>query len=133
MTAGRCSGPASPDLLAGIELFNRREFFACHEVLEELWRAELDPVRRLYQGILQIGVGFYHLGRGNRVGALRQLDKGISRVEVFLPRCLRVDTAGLVSGARACRELVAALGPDALARFDWSRVPIIAVDHPAQP
>ena len=51
--------------LDGIEEFNRGEFYECHEYLEEAWMQEPRRVRFLYQGILQVGVGFYHLGRGN--------------------------------------------------------------------
>ena len=131
MTSGRCGDAPPAGLLAGIDLFNRREFFECHEVLEDLWRAEPAPVRLLYQGILQIGVGFHHLGRGNWVGAFRQLEKGISRVNRFLPSCLGVDTERLVREAGGCLDLLRALGPAELERFDWSLVPKIAADRSA--
>jgi len=132
VTSDRCRDAAPPGLLAGIDLFNRREFFACHEVLEEIWRAERDPVRLLYQGTLQIGVGFHHLGRGNWVGAVRQLEKGISGVAHFVPGCMGIDTDRLTREARACLDLLRTLGADGLERFDWSLVPTIAVDRRAQ-
>ena len=131
--SARCGNAPPPGLLAGVDLFNHREFFACHEVLEDLWRAEVDPVRVLYQGILQIGVGFHHLGRGNWVGAVRQLEKGISRVARFAPDCLGVDTDRLAGEASACLDLLRALGPDGLDRFDWTLVPTVTVDPAAQP
>ena len=37
-----------PGLLRGIEQFNQREYFACHETLELIWRAEPGPIRTLY-------------------------------------------------------------------------------------
>ena len=40
MTHEACLEPPPPGLLAGIEEFNRGEFFECHETLEELWMAE---------------------------------------------------------------------------------------------
>ena len=131
MTTVRCGDAPPPELLAGVEHFNLREFFECHEVLEEAWRAEGDPVRLLYQGILQIGVGFYHLGRGNWAGATRQLEKGLSRVHQFLPRCMGIDTARLAEEAARCLDLLRALGPQGLERFDWSLVPRVHLDADA--
>ncbi|RIK32935.1 MAG: DUF309 domain-containing protein, partial [Chloroflexi bacterium] len=52
-------------MLRALEQFNRGEYWAQHETLEEIWRAEPDPtIRNFYKGILQIGVGFYHLRKG---------------------------------------------------------------------
>ncbi|MBY0545996.1 MAG: DUF309 domain-containing protein [Candidatus Obscuribacterales bacterium] len=71
--------------LSGIELFNAGEFFECHEVLEDLWNEQVDPEKQLTQGVLQIAVGYLHLGRDNRVGALKLLTRGLARVQPFLP------------------------------------------------
>ncbi len=124
----RCAAPPPPELIEGIRLFNRGEFFECHEVLEDLWRAEPEPVRALYQGVLQIGVGFHHLRRGNWRGAVGLLEDGIEKTSRFLPRCMGVDTAALVARSRRCLELLRALGPERIAEFDWALVPRIAVD-----
>ena len=79
----------------GILLFNRREFFECHEVLEEVWVAERGPLRLFLQSLIHVAVGFYHSQRGNPVGALRQLRKGLRKLRPYLPDCERVDTARL--------------------------------------
>ncbi|MDI3339633.1 MAG: DUF309 domain-containing protein [Sphaerobacter sp.] len=123
----RCRGAPHPGLLAGIALFNAGEFFECHEVLEALWRAESDPVRALYQGILQIGVAFHHLGRGNWRGATSLLRAGIEKVSRFRPSCMGVDTAALVRQSQRCQERLQALGPERIAAFDWSLVPTVTV------
>src|SRR3712207_7238877 len=69
-----------PDLaLRGIEEFNRGEFYECHEYLEEAWMQEPRRVRFLYQGILQVGVGFYHQQNGNWRGATGLLRNGTDR------------------------------------------------------
>jgi predicted metal-dependent hydrolase len=75
---GRCTEPPPALLVKGVQQFNAREFFECHETLEELWRAEEDLVRYLYQGILHVGVGYYHLSRGNHHGAITKLSGGPS-------------------------------------------------------
>jgi predicted metal-dependent hydrolase len=63
-------------LLEGIAQFNRGEYFEQHETLELLWRTERRDVRRLYQGILQIGVAFHHLRRANHHGTVCMLGRG---------------------------------------------------------
>ncbi len=92
----RCSNSPPMLLLEGIRQFNRGEFFEQHETLEELWRAEPDDVRYLYQGILQVGVGFYHLGRGNYRGAVSRLQAGLDKLRWFTPTCQGVEVARLV-------------------------------------
>ena len=92
MSCERCGDPMPEGLREGIALFNAGEYFECHEVLEDIWRAERDPVRALYQGILQIGVAFHHLHRDNWRGAVKLLDGGTDKVARFVPRCMGVNT-----------------------------------------
>jgi len=77
----------------GIELFNRREFFECHEVLEDLWRPERGVRRLFLQGVIHLAVGFYHHRQGNQAGAVRQLRKGLKKLAGYLPEFEGVDTA----------------------------------------
>jgi predicted metal-dependent hydrolase len=126
----RCAQP-SPDLLVkGIEQFNAREFFECHETLEELWRAEDNPVRYLYQGILHVGVGYYHLGRGNHHGAVTKLESGIQLLEFYSPSCQGVEIAGLIQAARRSRDRLIELGPDRMREFDQRLIPRIELQQP---
>jgi predicted metal-dependent hydrolase len=133
VTNPRCADWPTAGLLEGIDLFNQRLFFECHEVLEDLWRAERDPIRTLYQGILQIGVGYYHLGNMNWRGATALLGRGIEKVARFTPRCMGVETGELVRESQTCLDLVRRLGPARVAEFDWSLVPTITVHHQPQP
>ncbi len=65
-----------------IEQFNGREYYACHETLERLWIPERGDVREIYQGVLQIAVGCYHLTvRRNVSGAMTLLERGARRLE----------------------------------------------------
>ena len=79
----------------GIAEFNRKDFFQCHETLEDLWRVYHGPERECIQGVIQIAVGYYHHGRGNQVGALKLLRRGLERVRKFEPCCLSLDTKAL--------------------------------------
>lgn len=118
-----CTESPPPALLASIEEFNRGEFFECHERLEELWMAEARPIRRLYQGILQIGVAFYHLRGGRYRSAVFLLERGSGYVRPFSPVCLGLDVAGLLADAERCLGELERLGPDRMGEFDWSMVP----------
>lgn len=120
-----CDGPPPDGVLEGIRLFNARQFYEAHETLEHEWHAERRPIRRLYQGILQIGVGFHHARGGNHKGAVLLLTDGIEKVSGFLPTCMGIDTARLVRESQVCLDQVIALGPIGLGRFDWETVPFV--------
>jgi predicted metal-dependent hydrolase len=121
--SARCGEAPPPGLLAGIAQFNAGAYWECHETLEELWRVEPDPVRYLYQGILQVGVGFYHLRRGNYRGAVNKLTGGLAYLAPSAPACLGVDVARLRAEAGAVLAAVSALGPARLAEYDASDLP----------
>ena len=113
-----------PDLaLKGIEEFNRGEFYECHEYLEEAWMQEPGRVRFLYQGILQVGVGFYHLQNGNWRGATGLLRNGSVRLREFEPVTLGVDVAKLLRESERCLRELEVLGRERIDEFDLSGVP----------
>ena len=128
---GKCGEAPPPELLAGIVEFNHGRYFEQHEVLELLWRREPDDVRYLYQGILLVGVGCYHLLRGNLVGARIKLDQGVEMLRWFEPKCQGVDVARLVVDAERCLALVRALPPEQSPTFDRSLLPrVYLLDQP---
>jgi predicted metal-dependent hydrolase len=120
-----CAGRPPEGLLEGIELFNAGEYYACHEALEAIWLEERGPIRYLYQGILQVGVGFHHLGNGNFRGARLLLENGIAKLDRFLPACMTVDTHRLRHESQACLDHLMTLGPDLVTEFDWSLTPTV--------
>lgn len=115
-------------LLRGIEQFNHREYFECHETLEGIWIKEPRPIRTLYKGILQVGVGCYHLLRGNYRGAVIKLDSGARYLEPFAPTCMRVNVARLIADARALHTALTQLGPDHFRNIDLSLLPLVHLD-----
>ncbi len=113
-----------PELvLKGIEEFNRGEFYECHEYLEEAWMREPKRVRFLYQGILQVGVGFYHLQNGNWRGATGLLRNGTVRLRDFEPATLGIDVSRLVRECERCLEELEALGRERVREFDQRKIP----------
>lgn len=119
----RCGEPPPDILCQGIAEFNEGKFFEQHETLEKLWRSESDPVRYLYQGILLVGVGMYHLQRGNYHGTVAKLTTGQKFLRWFAPVCQGVDVALLLTDAGRVLKEVERLGPERLAELDPSLVP----------
>ena len=86
----------------GIALFNAREFHTCHDVLEDIWHIEQPPRKRFLQSIIHFAVAFYHEGRANRPGAVRQLRKGIAKLAPYLPAYEGVDTTRMFDEGLRC-------------------------------
>ena len=85
----------------------------------------------LAKGILQVGVGCYHLLRGNYRGAVLKLASGADYLEPFAPRCRRVEVAQLIADARRLHAEVLAVGPERLGEIDRARLPVILLSAPA--
>ncbi|MCZ6534360.1 MAG: DUF309 domain-containing protein [Chloroflexi bacterium] len=87
-----------------MEEFNSADFFRCHETLEALWLKEDYPLRLFYQGILKVAVGFLHLQRRNKRGAVAKLREGLDTLEPFGPQFMGVEVGDLRSEARTWLE-----------------------------
>ncbi len=121
-----CAGSLPAGVRHGIDLFNSGAFYECHEAIEHEWHAERGQIRQLYQGILQIGVGFHHARNGNRRGAILLLTDGIDKITSFLPTCRGVDIASLVTeSSRWLQRIQETDSGDQVARMDWSDLPTI--------
>ncbi len=127
-----CNGALPPGVLKGIDLFNTGEFYECHEEIEHEWHAERGHVRLLYQGILQIGVGFHHALGGNQRGAILLLTDGIAKVSQFLPACRGFDTASLAADSQICLDAIRAMPPENLPISpDWPLIPKVKRSTPS--
>jgi hypothetical protein len=59
---------------AGLEAYARGDFFEAHELLEPAWMGTDDILEReLYQGVIKLAAAFVHVGRGNPLGAAKNL------------------------------------------------------------
>jgi len=90
-----------PAFWTGIEQFNRQDFYACHDTLEALWMEAVEPEKTFYQGILQIAVGFYHLGNQNLHGAIVLLGEGMNRLRRYQPEFAGIDLERLLVESQA--------------------------------
>jgi len=58
-----------------------RDYFECHEVLEEYWKEHPeDPRGDAYVVLIQIAVASYHERRGRRSGAAKMLNGAVERM-----------------------------------------------------
>jgi|SRR5262245_29557118 len=60
---------------AGLEAYDRGDFFLAHELLEPAWMGTADiGERELYQGLIKLAAAFVHGVRGNPPGINRNLE-----------------------------------------------------------
>jgi predicted metal-dependent hydrolase len=93
-----------------IALFNAASFHECHDVLEDVWSGVRGPSRDFFQGLIQVAVAFYHLGRGNRRGAASLFRRGLGRLDRYPERYAGVDLGAFRAVVRDWEEAVAAGG-----------------------
>ena len=63
-----------PHLTEGLRLFNRQEFYDCHDLIEGLWLEESSDEQPFLQGLIQAAVAFFHYQQG-KWGAARAMMK----------------------------------------------------------
>ncbi|MDQ1233494.1 putative metal-dependent hydrolase [Paenibacillus sp. SORGH_AS306] len=95
-----------PLYVAYLVYFNRdRDYFECHEVLEELWlEKEREPV---YQGLLQIAVALFHFRNGtvnhtyNKiVGAIKMMKSSYRKLLPYQHHALGINMEKLMADVR---------------------------------
>ncbi|MBI1956253.1 MAG: DUF309 domain-containing protein [Acidobacteria bacterium] len=88
----------------GITLFNRGQFFDCHEVLEEVWLEVPGDQKKFLQGLIQVAVAFHHLRRKNLTGARRLLSAAIEKLSGFGREQDSVDVAALLEALEPLQQ-----------------------------
>ncbi|KMJ59812.1 hypothetical protein AB685_02820 [Bacillus sp. LL01] len=73
-----------------------RDYFECHEVLEEYWKERDASEREIHWvALIQVAVGLYHHRRGNINGSLRMLQNAR---RIIKKETAAIDALGLDSG-----------------------------------
>lgn len=90
----------------GIELFNRQDFYECHESLEHIWLQEEGINRLFYQGLIQSASAFHHVKRGRYYPALQCLRKSIQKLFSFPSPHLKVDVGRLLSDLKTWEKKI---------------------------
>ncbi|GGI45387.1 hypothetical protein GCM10008018_11820 [Paenibacillus marchantiophytorum] len=86
--------------VAYLYYFNdQRDYFECHEVMEELWLEEgRSP---LYQGLLQVAVGLYHHANGNVSGSIKLFSAGLDKLAPYPADSLGINLGQLIQDSQA--------------------------------
>lgn len=66
-----------------IEFHATRDYFECHELLEEHWKkqGQQAPLANAWVGLIQLAVALYHHRRGNAAGARKLLQQAGPRLQ----------------------------------------------------
>lgn len=115
---GACNGALHPEAVRGIELFNTGEYWLAHEALEAAWKDEQGPARHLYKGILQAGVMYLQIKRGNYIGMAKMYERCKKWLRPWPPVCRGVDVDQLRADVEAVMAVARRLGPERLGEFD---------------
>lgn len=67
-----------------VQFHAERDYFECHEILEEYWKSA-PPAQReaVWVGLIQIAVGLYHQRRGNLEGARKMLASALQIIRQY--------------------------------------------------
>ncbi len=120
-----CHESPPGQLLQGIREFNNRQWFECHETVEELWIGAEGEVRDFYQGLIQIAVALHHWRNGNFGGAISLLKGGSGYLAHVAGECQWVDVAGLIADAERMHAVLEELGRERMASLDQALIPQI--------
>ena len=127
--AGQVSAGALEQLRRSAALFDAGEYWAAHEVWEEIWQAEPGPIRGFYQGLIQLAAGYHHWTVTHRPrGVQTLLARAGDHLRPYGPTYLGTDVAALVADALRMRDearsrdaaWLAAYPPEMMPRFRWA-------------
>ncbi len=113
--------------LEGLQLFNEREFFACHDVLEELWTDVIGEEKEFYQGLIQAAVALFHFENTNLGGAARMYLSAKRYLKKYHSPYMGIDLNQFLNDLDCCFEelLQEKDGYPASVRLIPERIPVI--------
>jgi hypothetical protein len=89
--------PDDERLWAGIALFNKGEYFACHDVWEELWSDILGEERDFIKGLIHVTVAMHHFSEGNPGGGRKMSRSAIAYLSKYPADYLMLDVGRLLA------------------------------------
>ena len=113
-----CRRELPPLAEQGLRAFNQGEFYHQHDLFEAQWVETAGPVRNLYRAILQVGVAYFQIERGNFRGALKMLQRSVQWLYLLPDVCQGIDVAQLRRDSYRVRAELQRLGPGRLAELD---------------
>jgi uncharacterized protein len=128
-----CQAALPAEAIKGLEYFNEGKFFEAHEELETAWRREKGPIRELYRGILQVGVAYLHIQRGNYEGARKMLLRCRQWLDPFPDECCGVNLARLRQDFERVENQLKSLESGAPVHFNFQPIFYRTPSHGNQP
>ena len=101
-----------PEFWQGVEEFNTKEFYACHDTWEAIWMEAIEPDRTFYQGLIQIAVALYHLGNHNWQGCVTLMGEGLRRLGPYQPDYFEISVTPLVQSTQILLRTLQESGPN---------------------
>ncbi len=124
-----CAETLPPLATEGVAQFNAGHYYRQHDLFEEQWVQTDTPIRDLYRAILQVGVAYYQIERGNHRGALKMLLRSIQWLAPLPDVCQGIDIRQLRLDSEAVRAALEQMNPADIGHFDSSLFkPIRLVD-----
>ena len=111
--------------LTFFDLWNARQYYECHETLEQVWLESHGKEKKFYQGLIMSSAAFFHLEKGNTSGCLNLLVGALNYLEQYPPRYLAFpvrEFADLLATWQARVELMRAVQE---IEFSPSQLPLI--------
>jgi uncharacterized protein len=103
--------------IQGIQQFNQRQFYECHDTLEAIWIEAPEMDKRFYQGILQVAVACHHLSNHNLRGAMILLGEGIKRLSDYEPDYQGINVTQLIEESACLLSTLQQLPPEQVNNF----------------
>ena len=132
----KCDEAPPGQFLLAVRQFNSREWYECHETIEDLWLGETGEMRDFLQGTLQISVALLHWRNGNLGGAVSLLASGINYLKRVPDVCLWVDVPALIADSERVWTALEKLGKDRMESLESALIPQIktvsASIHPCE-
>ena len=113
-----CDEPLPPLAIEGVKKFNAGEYYPQHDLFEEQWMKTDGPVRDLYRAVLQVGVAYYQIERGNYRGALKMLQRSVQWLVILPDVCQGINIAQLRQDSFKVRTELERLGEERFDEFD---------------
>lgn len=115
-----CQEALPPLAVQAVAKFNAGEYYPQHDLFEEQWMNTTTPVRDLYRAVLQVGIAYFQITRGNHRGALKMLLRSVQWFALLPDVCQGIDIQQLREDSFRVRAELERMNPADIATFDRS-------------
>jgi len=119
------------DYVRALDLFNRKYFWECHEVLEDVWMMHQPPLKTFLQGIIQSAAAFYHVLGENPRGAIKLASDARSKLKNFAPHYLGLNLDLLIQELQFFEDESNEILTLKKTQFTLDRIPTLSIPQKA--